>query len=686
MTTAEPNPTDPPARPTGADVGLRAAVPAQARPAGTAGTAADGSTAGEHATGPAAAAPADTAARARATEGQPADPAQDAPPDDAARAVSGDDGAAAGTPPDNAVAEPGGPVRRSRWRWLWHEWTLAVLGGLALAVVLTWPTLKHPATTIPGDLGDPTLQAWQVAWAGHALLTNPLGLWHSNTFYPELYSYAYSDTLLGYAPAGMIGSGVEAAIVRYNVLFVLLHALAFIGAYALVRQLGSGRLGAVVAGVAWAYAPWRLAHSGHMNILSIGGIALSLAMLARGHGWSLRHGYRPERRRPGWVVAGWLVAAWQITLGFGIGLPLVYFLAAAGLVAAAAYGISWWRRRRRPPFGRALLAANLVGGAVFAATTLSIGAVYLKVVELNPQARRGLEWTQMFSPPPEGLLTAPDQSWLWGERHAAARAEMVWPPEMSLLPGMTLIWLAAIGLLFSAFRLRHRILLGLGVVGTALLALGSNLGEDGDPGYLTLSKHLPGWDALRTPGRMMLWTSLLLAVLAAGAITAAMESVRRRARPGAPRAALHALAALPLVLVLAESVNVTPHPEVPKAPAAMRAAAEPLLVLPLPEGDLFQLHVMLWSTDGFPRVPNGLAGFTPASQEQIRVTTYGFPDASSVAYLRGLGIRSVVVFPERLVGTPWAEIPARPVDGLGISRAEVDGALVFDLNPAAPGP
>ena len=59
-------------------------------------------------------------------------------------------------------------------------------------------------------------------------------------------------------------------------------------------------------------------------------------MLARGHGWSLRHGYRPDRRRPWWAFAGWLVAAWQISLGFGIGLPLVYFLLGAGLVAAGA--------------------------------------------------------------------------------------------------------------------------------------------------------------------------------------------------------------------------------------------------------------------------------------------------------------------------------------------------------------
>lgn len=563
------------------------------------------------------------------------------------------------------------------WPWLRHEWTLAILGGLVVAVVLTWPTLLHPASTIPGDLGDPLLQAWQVAWGGHALLTHPLNLWYSNTFYPESYSYVYSDTLLGYAPAGWLGSGVEAAIVRYNLLYVLLHAIAFVGAYALVRQLGSGRIGATVAGVAWAFAPWRLAHSGHLNILSIGGIALSLAMLARGHGWSLRYGHRPKRHRPAWVVAGWLTAAWQISLGFGIGLPLMYFLVAATIVAAATYGWSWWRRKKRPVFGRRMLAANLLGGGLFGVITLWLGLVYLKVVELNPQARRGLEWTEQYSPPFKAFFIAPADSWFWGERHAAVRAELGWPPEMTLLPGVALFGLACAGLVYSSFSVRHRIMLALGVVGTGILTLGTNFGAHGEPGYVTLSKLLPGWDALRTPGRLMIWISLLLAILAAGLITAAAEWVA--ARPaGWQRQVLRAAVAVPLVLVFAEGLNHTPHLEVPMPPAAMHAAKEPLLVLP--SDGLFELQVMLWSTDGFPRVANGLAGFTPTSQEQTRAVTASFPDPASVQYLRGLGIRSVVVFPNQLADTAWSGVVARPVDGLGISREEIDGVLVYHLD------
>ena len=570
---------------------------------------------------------------------------------------------------------PGRPAATGRWasRFLRHEWTLASVAGLVLAVLFTWPTLRHPWTTVPGDIGDPTLQAWQVAWAGHVLITDPLALWHSNALFPESYTYAYTDTLLGYAPAGMLGHGMEAAVFRYNLLYVLAHALAFVGAYALVRQLGGIRTAAAVAGVAWSFAPWRLAHSGHLNILSTGGIVLCLAMLARGHGWSLREGHRPALHRPGWIVAGWLVAAWQVSLGFAIGLPLMYFLAGAVLVVAAAVGWARWRGGRWI-LGRRVVLANVLGGAVFGAVCLWLGTTFLRVVELYPQARRDLTWTEMFSPPLRGYFIAPADSRLWGDYFEPARAQLSWPPEMTLLPGVTLIALAAAGLSYSVFRVSHRILLGLGVLVSGALGLGSNLVGQGDPGYMTLSRLLPGWDALRTPGRLMVWTSLLLVVLAAGAIT---EFGRRLPTKKWPRVAARIALLAPLLLVGVEGVNRTPHPVVPTAPAALRSATEPLLILPA-EG-ISEVNAMLWSTDGFPRLANGFANFVPPTQQQIRTMTTAFPDPGSIALLRQVGIRSVVVLPDRLAGTPWDGVTTRPLDGLGITVEEVDGALVYHL-------
>src|SRR4029453_92791 len=99
-----------------------------------------------------------------------------------------------------------------------------------------------------------------------------------------------------------IGHGPVAAVVRYNIMYVLVSAGASFGAYALLRQLGAGRAGSSPPAAAFASAPWRLAQAGHLQVLSTGGIALALAMLARGHGYSFRDGYSPDRVRPGWAA------------------------------------------------------------------------------------------------------------------------------------------------------------------------------------------------------------------------------------------------------------------------------------------------------------------------------------------------------------------------------------------------
>lgn len=571
-------------------------------------------------------------------------------------------------------------------RFFAHEWTLAALGSVLLAAIMTWPALRYPATTIPQDIWDPTLQAWQMAWAGHILTTDPLQLWNANAFYPDHYSYAFSDTLLGYAPAGMIGSGPEAAIVRYNIMFVLIFALAFFGAYALVRQLGAGRSGAVVAGAAFAYAPWRLGQAGHLHVLSIGGIALALAMLARGHGYSLRRGYEPEKRRWGWVLAGWLVSAWQISLGFGIGIPFAYALLITVLISAVTWGYRHVRSKGdRRPFGWKLLIANLGGGLVFVAVSALMAYPYLQVLKAHPNAKRSEEIIGLFSPPLKGFFISPPESWLWGDVYANARSTLGWAPEMALLPGYFLYGLALAGLFVSVWRPRHRVLLGVGVVVTTLLAMGSNGLGKGTIGYLALYRALPGFEGIRTSGRLMVWVTLFLALLAAGAVSAlserAVELFADRTQTDAEdRAGAWRLVTLiPLLLVLSEGVHkFEPNPTVPPSPIAMSTLRAPLVVLPT--GDLTDMNVMLWSTDGLPKMVNGGSGFTPDDQEILRLSLRQFPDESTVTQLRDLQVHTVVVVRSRALGTDYARSIDAPIDGLGISRTEQGDVVLYNID------
>ncbi len=612
------------------------------------------------------------------------DPSPDAP----ARPA---DAPAERVPAEHARSVPGGGRARGWVRaggLLGREWLLATGAAVLVAAVMTWPTLRDPATTIPHDIYDPLLMAWQLAWAGHAVLTQPWDLWQSNTFFPEPDSFAFSDSLLGFAPLGFFGSGPAAAVVRANLLYVLLPALAFLGAYALARRLGAWWPGAALAGMVFAYAPWRLAQAGHYHVLATGGIALALAALAKGHGYSFTRGYRPEEARPGWAAAGWALAAWQLTIGFGIGLPFAYALALLGTVALVG-----WLVAGRPPFPRRLLGVDLAGAGAFVVVALLMALPYLRVVDRHPYARRTEEELALYAPPLRGFLTAPWESWTWGDIATPLRDSVPFPPEMTMLPGFGVIVLAFVGLTVSIWTVRQRVLLAAAALASVAFAMGTTF-YGGEYTYLLLYRYAPGWDAIRTSGRLVIWTTLLLALLAAGAVTAighrlaarlpaepgkdGVGTGRGRARSARWPAVVTAMALVPALFAGVEGIDRSAHPTVPTVPAAFRAATAPTLVLP---SDARDQMVMLWSTDGFGPVVNGGSGFFPASQQEFRRVAESFPDVTSVEFLQERGVRSVVVLRDHAVGTPYEPALSADTTGLPLRRTEYADGVVFTLDP-----
>jgi len=568
-----------------------------------------------------------------------------------------------------------------------RELTLAALGAAVLAVVMQWPLVLHLGSDVAKDLGDPLAQAWQVAWGGHALLHQPLRFFDSNQFHPLHDTLAFSDALVGYAPAGAIGSGPAAAVARYDLLFLFAYALAFLGAYALARVLGVGRACAVVAGAAFAFTPWRLEQAGHLHVISSGGIPLALALLV--WGW--------RRRRPWVVLGGWVVATWQLSLGWTLGLQLAYLLAALGIVA----GVRRWRTERRARPDRGLLIAAGGGALLFAVVGVLLGRVYLHVADTFPQAARGPRTVAYYSGGPVELLAAGRGSLVWSGITAAARARVNTAAEQSLFPGLTIMLLAALGAWRGPWSRALRTGLAAGVIATAVLALGF-----ADAGHRWLYPYgwlyaLPGWSAVRTPGRLMTLTTLGLALLAAAGaqrLAAPRGPTSASVGPGvAPTAARPAPSArasarrwLPwalTALILLEGcafslhggrLSGPPHPRVERPPAGLAAARAPMLELPL--GAFDNRRYLLWSTAGFPALVNGRSSLNPPSFLRLDAELRAFPDAATVARLRALGVRTVVLHRAHLAGTAWAGWAARPVPP-GVSRELRDGVVLYRLAP-----
>ena len=367
--------------------------------------------------------------------------------------------------------------------------------------------LADPAHTLPQDIWDPSLSSYLIAWVGHALLHRPGAPVAPQRVLPAPYGLAYTDSLLGYAPVALIGTGPEAAVLRYNILFILAQALVLFGGYALARQLGSAGSGAAVAGVAIAMAPWRLAQAGHLHVLSTGGIAAGAGHARarpRSSGWrarATRAGARVDARRAARVgLAGWLVAAWQLTLGFGIGLVFLYVAARAVLVGGVVVlGVPAPRRcpprqlaRRRRRRRRCLFAR----GRGAAGPAVPEGARALPV--RPPRRRLG---RALLAARCAALLTAPAESLHLGRPARDARAQLPVPAEMALLPGFALYALAAAGLFFSVLAVWVRVALLAGAVAVSVvLGLGTKGPAAARSATWCCSTTCPGSRACARPG------------------------------------------------------------------------------------------------------------------------------------------------------------------------------------------
>lgn len=583
-----------------------------------------------------------------------------------------------------------------------HEAVLAALASSAFACVMTWPIVAHPTTALPGDLTESAQDAVRLSWAGHCLTTDPMSLLSANILYPDEGLVAATGRLLGLAPTGLLGTGTTAAILRYNILFVLAFAFATFGGYVLARQLGIARMGSTVAAVAFAFAPWRLAQGAHLDILSVGGLALSLAMLARGYGWSPgKHHDHVSRHHVGWILGGWLVAAWQISLSADIGVPFSYILAVIVLVMLG----SWVGHRYPRPRLLSVL-VSLLGISITAASTVGMAILAGRLPHVT-QAEDLAE----FSVPLWGFLAAPAESLLWGSAHTSVRDSLAIGGQGAALPGFFLLALAVTGLVVSTWRWQQRLWIAMGVGLSAVLAMGTFGPDNGWLGFLSLWRSVPGFRAVDNPSSMLVWVTLTLALLAAGAVDvvschiaavrgrmARMERVlaRRAAtagrrvvvgtrRRGLARVALRATLVLPLLLVAVEGLPSYSAEEVAEAPAGTLAALAEVTgpALVLPTGVDEDAATMLWSVEDFPVLANGTSQPTSEDLALARSVASSFPSSASVAAFTALGVRTVVVLRGLASQAGYAsgieEVDKYLVDSLGLTVEETSDVLIFTL-------
>ena len=220
----------------------------------------------------------------------------------------------------------------------------------------------------------------------------------------------------------------------------------------------------------------------------------------------------------------------------------------------------------------------------------------------------------------------------------------------------------------------------------ALLAVALSLGFNG-PLYRWLYAHVWALDAFRAPARFGILVCCALAVLAAFGFERLQERF-----PGVRARQVLLVGALVAVAVDGGSAPISLW-EVPRAvPGVYRIVKtfEPsvLIELPIADGDM-TAFCMYWSSRHWQRLVNGYSGYQPADYTDTLDAMETFPDDESIARLRMLHVRYILVhsafYKARDYTRLLLRIAQRPdIVAHGAFRDWVGPTQIFELKGAAP--
>src|ERR1044071_9026118 len=196
-------------------------------------------------------------------------------------------------------------VPRARARRVPREFTRELLIFLAFGVltaVMTWPWVLHLRDAV-ADRDDPYMIAWTLWWDYHQTFTDPLRLFDANVFYPYQYTLAFSENDYGLALVffPLFALGVRPLTVNAVATF-LGFAFCGYGVFRLTRTLTRSNGAAWVAGIVFAFVPYRFQVLSHLHYLFAGWIPLLLEAL-------ILFARAPTRKRATWLGLAFLMNA-----------------------------------------------------------------------------------------------------------------------------------------------------------------------------------------------------------------------------------------------------------------------------------------------------------------------------------------------------------------------------------------
>jgi hypothetical protein len=487
----------------------------------------------------------------------------------------------------------------------------------ALTAVMTYPQVFHMADGVHDD-GDPLMVTWVLGWVAHQLPRAPAHMFDANIFYPERNTLAYSETMLvpGTIAAPLYWLGVGPILI-YNLVFLSGFALSGVGVALLVRRLTGSVGAAILAGIVFAFPPYRIDHYAHLQLQQTQFIPLAL--------WAFHRLLDTNRLRDG-VWLGVFVACQMLSCMY-YGLFLIPYMAVVCGVLLIASG--------RPT--RARLAALAAAAAIVVVAMLPVTRAYMAARQVVGE--RGRAEVADGSATWRNYLAPPEANALYGKVFARFME-----PERRLFPGFVAVALAIVGLWppLSPTRIAY----GLGL----LLAIDVSLGMNGIV-YRALYDYFLPFKALRIPARMGLMTGFSLAVLAG---YGAARLAGRLRSPASARAMFAGVGLLMLVEYASWPLELWMAPrEAPPSYADIlrdRGDSPTAVLFEFPTLITSDPSYLYYSTFHWQYLINGYSGFFPPSYIRLARALKNFPDQPSIDAIKQHGVRYVVVHGEYLRG------------------------------------
>lgn len=145
-----------------------------------------------------------------------------------------------------------------------------LLGFLILSVLMTYPLTFRMSRSVPGWPGDNLHYVRLLWWFKHALIDRGISPYFNPFVYaPEGLAMARGEVTLANTVFGLPLTAAWGPVVAYNVLLLTSFVLTGFATYLWIWRLTDRRVAGGVAGVIFAFCPYRMAHlPGHLPLMA----------------------------------------------------------------------------------------------------------------------------------------------------------------------------------------------------------------------------------------------------------------------------------------------------------------------------------------------------------------------------------------------------------------------------------